>query len=351
MPIVALAAAATSAIGGGIAKSQAAKHAASQQAEAANEASRIEQERTTAANKIQQDQYDRARQDITQNQATNVANYDPFLKTGTAANNQLGYSLGLGGTGNGEAGALAKPFTMADYQADPGYAFRLSEGQKALDRVTSAKGKYFSGGAVKGLTDYNQDSASQEYQSAYDRYTKNQSDLYSRLSGVAGNGMTAANNIATTGLNSQQLLNSAGQNYANQSGGNLTGLGAQEGENTIGAGNAHAAGTIGQGQAWVTGLNGLSTAISNYVGQGQGAGAAGAMSSMSDIRSKENIKKIGTENGFNIYEFNYKGNPQKWKGVMAQEVQKVRPDAVEKVNGMLRVFYGMIGVKMEAVCQ
>lgn len=64
------------------------------------------------------------------NQAATQGNYQPFLQTGTAANNQLGYALGLGGTGTGEAGALAKPFTMADYQADPGYAFRLAEVKK-----------------------------------------------------------------------------------------------------------------------------------------------------------------------------------------------------------------------------
>lgn len=235
--------------------SKAAKDAARQQGLAAGEASNIEAEKTGQATQLQKEQYDRARADLLANQAKNEANYNPFLQTGTAANNQLGYALGLGGTGTGEAGALAKPFTMADYEADPGYNFRLAEGQKALDRVASAKGKYFSGGAIQGLTDYNQKSASEEYKNAYDRYRQNQNDLYSRLTGVSNTGMTAAGGLASSGANTQQALNNAGMNYANQSGNYLTGLGTQLGENTIGQGNARAAGTIGQGQAWVTGLN------------------------------------------------------------------------------------------------
>lgn len=232
-----------------------AKHAASQLAAGANDASAIESQKTAEANKIQLDQYNKTREDLLGNQATNTANYQPFLQTGTAANNQLGYALGLGGTGTGEAGSLAKPFTMADYQADPGYAFRLSEGQKALDRVTSAKGKYFSGGAIKGLTDYNQGMASQEFGNAYDRYNTNQTNLYNRLAGVSGTGMNAASGIASSGAQTQAGLNSAGQNFANQSGGNLTGLGTQIGANDINAANAHAAGTLAQGQAWQTGLS------------------------------------------------------------------------------------------------
>lgn len=244
----------------------AAKKAASQQAASAAEASRIEGENTVAANKLQQEQYDRVRADLLANQAKNEANYQPFLTTGTAASNQLGYALGLGGTGTGEAGALAKPFTMADYQADPGYAFRLAEGQKALDRISSAKGKYYSGGALKSLTDYNQGMASQEYQNAYNRYRTNQNDLYTRLGDTANRGMNAASGIASTGADTMQNLNSAGQNYANKSGGYLTGLGEQQGENAIGAGNARAAGTIGRSNAWITGLNDIDKKASQIAG-------------------------------------------------------------------------------------
>lgn len=327
MPIVAAGVAVAAAVGGGIAKSQAAKKAASAQAAGAESASlyqRLENERQ--------------REDIFKNQEDTKAMYQPFLQSGTNAQNQLSYQMGLGGTGTGEAGGLARSFTMADYQADPGYAFRLSEGQKALDRTNSAKGKYFSGEAIKGLTDYNQKSASQEYQNAYDRYNINQTNLYNRLAGISNTGMNAAGVVADTGMRSQGLLSGSGTNMVNA-----------VNENKTGAGNAYAAGKIGAANAQAGAFQGISNAVSSYVG-GMG-GAGGMMGSSSDRRLKENIKKVGEDKGFNIYEFNYIGRPEKYRGVMAQEVIKTRPDAVINHDGFLRVFYDKIGLKMEAVCQ
>lgn len=204
----------------------AAKTAASQQAAAADQAT-AEQQREF--DKIQ-------------------ANNAPFLQTGTAANQQLGQLLGLGSnnmenmptygssdSSSGGYGSLAKPFTMADFQADPGYQFTLQEGQKALDRASAAGGKYYSGAAIKGLADYNQNSASKQYQSAYDRYNTNQTNLYNRLAGVSGAGQTASSSDATAGTNAANQISS----------------------NILGSGNAQAAGTVGQANAWSTGLNNI----------------------------------------------------------------------------------------------
>lgn len=80
-------------------------------------------------------------------------------------------------------------------------------------------------------------------------------------------------------------------------------------------------------------------------GAGQGAGAAAA----SDSRLKENIKKVGNENGFNIYEWNYLDNKTKWRGVMADEVLRTRPDAIVSIKGFLHVIYDKLGLKMELV--
>ena len=65
---------------------------------------------------------------------------------------------------------------------------------------------------------------------------------------------------------------------------------------------------------------------------------------LSDPRLKENITPKGTENGHNIYEFNYRGEKQKYIGVMADEVQKTYPQAVGEIHGFLAVNYPMIGV-------
>ena len=65
----------------------------------------------------------------------------------------------------------------------------------------------------------------------------------------------------------------------------------------------------------------------------------------SDRRLKENINPVGQENGHNVYEFNYTGHGQKFVGVMADEVEKLVPDAVVEIGGYKHVDYGMIGVK------
>lgn len=51
----------------------------------------------------------------------------------------------------------------------PGFQFRLGEGLKALERSAAAKGTLLTGGTMKGLSDYSQNSASQEYGNVYNR--------------------------------------------------------------------------------------------------------------------------------------------------------------------------------------
>lgn len=66
----------------------------------------------------------------------------------------------------------------------------------------------------------------------------------------------------------------------------------------------------------------------------------------SDRSLKQDIKLVGEENGHNIYEFSYKLDPSKrFIGVMADEVEKITPDAVDIVDGYKAVDYNMIGVK------
>lgn len=76
----------------------------------------------------------------------------------------------------------------------------------------------------------------------------------------------------------------------------------------------------------------------------QGQGAQVATSTLSDRKIKENIKHIGVENGINIYEFNYKTQPTKFIGVMADEVEHI-PGAVIEEHGLKRVNYQVIGVQ------
>ena len=77
-------------------------------------------------------------------------------------------------------------------------------------------------------------------------------------------------------------------------------------------------------------------------------GAAGITAIFSDERLKDNIIKIGeSEFGINIYKFNYKGKPEVYEGVIAQEVQKSNPEAVIEKDGFLAVNYDLIDVEFK----
>jgi hypothetical protein len=75
---------------------------------------------------------------------------------------------------------------------------------------------------------------------------------------------------------------------------------------------------------------------------GMGSSILGALP-WSDERLKENIEKVGTLKGHSLYSYNYKGNDKEHIGVMAQEVEKKRPDVVSKTAGGVRmVDYGAL---------
>lgn len=74
-----------------------------------------------------------------------------------------------------------------------------------------------------------------------------------------------------------------------------------------------------------------------------GLGLQAAPLLSSDRRLKEDIRKVGsTDDGLPVYTFRYKGLPTVHMGVMAQDVEKVKPDAVHVMGGYLAVDYGAI---------
>jgi hypothetical protein len=197
-------------VGGAYLGSQASKKAGETQAGAAREASALSNE-----------QYQQTRED----QA-------PYREAGYRALGTLERTAG------NVPGAFK--FGAGDYQADPGYAFRLSEGQKALDRTAAARGGLISGSALKAATRFGQDMGSQEYQNAYNRAltgyntgVASENQLYNRQAGLAGIGQTATN-----------LVGQAGAANAATMGNYLTGGAA-----------ASAAGQVGQANAFNQGLS------------------------------------------------------------------------------------------------
>lgn len=130
----------------------------------------------------------------------------------------------LGGyreTGTRALSDLANPefnaqITQSDVMMDPGFAFRLQEGQKALERSAAVRGSLASGGTLKALTRYAQGVASDEYGKAFDRFRTDRNDRFQRLTSLAGIGLRATE----TGIN-------AGENYGNRAAANVMDAGTR----------------------------------------------------------------------------------------------------------------------------
>ena len=103
------------------------------------------------------------------------------------------------------------PFSMEQFQQDPGYAFRMREGLKALDRSAAARGGLLSGNQLRGVTQFGQDLASQEYTNAFNRYQAERAARLNPLQSLAGMGQT---NAATMANQAGQYGNTMAQNAA-----------------------------------------------------------------------------------------------------------------------------------------
>jgi hypothetical protein len=100
------------------------------------------------------------------------------------------------------------PFGMRQFQDDPGYQFRMSEGMKGLERSAAARGGLLSGGALKGIQRYGQELASQEYQNAFNRYGVERERRLAPLQSLAGLGQTTATQVGQAG---QTMASNVGQ--------------------------------------------------------------------------------------------------------------------------------------------
>jgi hypothetical protein len=202
-------------IGSALLGSSASKKAASTQADAANRAA-----------DLQMQQFERQ-----------VELQEPWRQAGITALNKLT-----------PLATEYTPFGMDQFQQDPGYAFRMSEGMKALERSAAARGGLLSGGMLRGAQRYGQDLASQEYMNAFNRYQAERNARLNPLQSLAGVGQTATNQLGQAG---QTMASNVGQ-----------ALGA--------AGQARASGYIG-------GANALSQGLGTYLNYQQGQNFLNAM--------------------------------------------------------------------------
>ena len=193
-------------VGSALIGSSSSRRAASTQAESADR-----------AGELQREQFERQ-----------VELQEPFRQVGLRALNKL------------EGAADYTPFGMSQFQQDPGYGFRLSEGQKAIDRSAAARSGLQSGSALKAAARYGQEMGSQEFQNAFNRYGIERERRLNPLQSLAGVGQTSTNQLVA-----------GGQNYANAAG---EAIGA--------AGQARASGYMGS-------ANSLSGALGQYMNYNQ----------------------------------------------------------------------------------
>jgi hypothetical protein len=273
MSFIAVAIGGATAIGGALISSSAAKSAAKTQAGSADKAT-AEQQR----------QYDIGREDLA-----------PYRTQGTSALNELAGLLGLPTTG-GEASVVTDPYAaqrtqltneietlmadpqnrdtrifgaggssttrigelqaqlaklppapaaggaqpaaagptdiMAKLEAQPGFKFRLAEGQKGVERSAASRTGTLSGAATKAMAEYNQNFASNEYDNAVNR-----------LMSLSKLGQESTMATANLGAHTADQISS----------------------NTIGAGNATAAGQVGSANAWGSAVGSIGSNIGNMV--------------------------------------------------------------------------------------
>ena len=171
----------------------------------ARDAARIQADAANNAAALQKQQFDEQQRLL-----------DPYNQAGLVAQNKLMERLGIGGDPNAAGyGSYSKPFSMADYQADPGYGFRLGEGLKAYAHQAGARGGLISGQTMKGMEEYRQGLASQEYGNAFNRYQTNRANMLQPLGSLMASGQASAAGQAAQagqyGVNAGNMMMQAGQ--------------------------------------------------------------------------------------------------------------------------------------------
>jgi hypothetical protein len=123
-----------------------------------------------------------------------------------------------------------KPYLTSGYTAedfnqgiDPGYQFRLAQGQKAFENQANRAGGLVSGNAMQGMQDYTQGQASQEFGAAYNRDLQNKNRIYNTLAGIAGLGQTSLGQTGQNAMTTAGNIGSANVAAANAAAGGVVG--------------------------------------------------------------------------------------------------------------------------------
>lgn len=211
----------------------------------------------SSAQKAEQEyiaQLQKAQSSLQSTEQQGIAEFSPWTSSGSKATGTLSDLLSTPGQG------LLTPWTStftaptaAEAAQTPGYQFQLQQGLNAVQNSASARGGLLSGQTLADMNNYAQGTASTNYQntfnnaltqyeSAYNTFLNNQNNTYSRLMGLSGQGLQAAQGAAG-------VTTSIGSDIASL-------YGAQ--------GAAQAQGTIGAANAYGSILPGISNSLMNY---------------------------------------------------------------------------------------
>lgn len=131
----------------------------------------------------------------------------PYVYAGQGSLNQLTQGTMPGGD-------LVRRFGASDFQTDPGYQFRMEQGQRAIEGTGASRGMQLSGNTLAALTSFGQNLGSQEYQNAYSRYVADQANRakqYQYLASMSQNSAAGqASAAGTTGELQAQYSGAAG---------------------------------------------------------------------------------------------------------------------------------------------
>lgn len=230
---------------GGLFGKSAAEKAADIQAQAALKAAQIQQQEFGQALDFQKGVY-----------GTEQTNLNPYI------------TAGQGNLKNLEAilPSLTTPYASfqapsgVDMSNDPGYQFRLQQGEEALQNSAAARGGLLSGGTAKAFEDYAQNFAANEYGNVYNRalqsYGTNAQNYYTGQ----GNTFNRLNALAELGLSAAGTLGSEGTAAGGMIGDTLARLGSSQAAGINNAAAARASGVIGGYNALEGGITGATNA-------------------------------------------------------------------------------------------
>jgi hypothetical protein len=247
--------------GSAIIGSMASSKASAAQSRAAGEATQAQRDIANEQVALQREQY-----------LKQLELNEPFRQAGLTGQNMLLAQLQggpyasakFGGVEGYDPASAMRNFGAGDFQADPGYAFRLSEGLKGMNATAAARGGLLSGNALRAGQEYGQQLGSQEYQNAFNRYQANRAlqaqeygNAFNRFQTERTNTLAPLQSLAGVGQSATQQAQQAAQNYATGASGALGNYG-----------NAAASNIIGQGNARASGYAGIANQLSSGVGQG-----------------------------------------------------------------------------------